>query len=56
MTPALRQLVNRMLDACDDLIAEAKKLPFLLANPRLRMESAVIVRIAQTIKHIATAA
>lgn len=47
MTPALRGLVNRMLDACDELIAEAKKLPFLLANPRLRMESAGIVRIAQ---------
>ena len=47
MTPALRELVNRMLDACDELISDAKKLPFLLENPRLRMESAGIVRIAQ---------
>ena len=47
MTPALRELVNHMLNECDKLISEAKKLPFLLANPRLRMESAGIVRIAQ---------
>ena len=52
MTPALRELVNHMLDACDELISQAKKLPFLLANPRLRIESAIIVRIAKRLSEL----
>ena len=43
----LRAVIDRCLDATDDLIAKAKTLPGRLRSRRLAMESAVIVRIAE---------
>jgi squalene synthase HpnC len=45
-TPALRRVIDRMLDRCDALMADARRLPFVLKNRRLAMESAVIVNLA----------
>jgi hydroxysqualene synthase len=45
-SPALRHVIDRCLDGCGDLMAEARLLPAHLANRRLAAESAVIVKIA----------
>ncbi len=44
---ALRQTIDRMLDGCDALMIDARRLPFALQSRSLAMESAVIVRLAE---------
>jgi len=43
---ALRRVIDRMLDGCEHLMVDARRLPFALKSRRLAMESAVIVRLA----------
>jgi squalene synthase HpnC len=43
---ALRRVINRMLDGCEALMADARLLPRALKSRSLAMESAVIVRLA----------
>lgn len=43
----LRRVIDRMLDGCDALMVDARRLPFALRSRHLAMESAVIVRLAQ---------
>lgn len=45
-SPALRRVIDRMLDGCDALMVDARRLPFALKSRHLAMESAVIVRLA----------
>lgn len=45
-SPALRRVIDRCLVATETLLVEARKLPGLLHDRRLAMESAAIVRIA----------
>lgn len=45
-SPALRRVIDRMLDGCDELMIDARRLPFALNSRHLAMESAVIVRLA----------
>ena len=45
-SPALRNVIDRMLNGCDDLMVDARRLPFALKSRHLAMESAVIVRLA----------
>ena len=47
LSPGLRRVVDRCLDATDDLIALARTLPGRLESRRLAMESAAIVAIAE---------
>jgi len=49
MGPALRRVFDRCLDGVDDLLAAARPLPRLLASHRLAMESAAILRLAQSL-------
>jgi len=49
ISPALRRVVDRTLDAAADLMAEAGNLPRGLTSRRLAMESAFIVRIAHSL-------
>ena len=46
LTPGLRAVLTRMLDSVDAMLVEAKRLPLLLRDRRLAMESATIVRLA----------
>jgi squalene synthase HpnC len=46
-TPALRITKDRMLDGCDALMVDARRLPFALKSRSLAMESAVIVKLAE---------
>ena len=46
LTPAMRKVMDRMLDGCEDLMLDAKKLPAALKSKHLAMESAVIVNLA----------
>lgn len=46
LTPALRRVIDRMLDGCEALMVDAKQLPAALKSRRLAMESAVIVNLA----------
>lgn len=46
-TPALRRAINRMLDGCEALMIDARRLPFALTSRSLAMESAVIVKLAE---------
>ena len=46
LTPALRAVIDRMLDGCDALMADARQLPSALKSRHLAMESATIVRLA----------
>jgi squalene synthase HpnC len=46
LTPGLRRVVDRMLDGCDALMPDARRLPAALRSRRLAMESAVIVKLA----------
>lgn len=48
-SPALRRVLNRLLDETDTLMAMARKLPSALRDTRLRCESAVIIRLADTL-------
>lgn len=45
--PALRQVLDRCLDAVDGLLAHAERLPGELRDPRFAMEAAVILAIAR---------
>lgn len=45
-SPPLRKTIDRMLDCCDALMVDARRLPFALKNRSLAMESAVIVKLA----------
>ncbi len=45
-TPALRRVLDRLADGTEALLADARRLPSVLASRRLALESAVIVRIA----------
>ena len=47
LTPAMRRVVDRCLDATDDLLGEAAALPGALKRSRLRYEAAVILTIAE---------
>jgi len=46
-SPALRRVIERCLDGCERLIAQAQSLPGRLRSRQLAMESAVIVQIAE---------
>ncbi|NWG72527.1 MAG: squalene synthase HpnC [Parvularculaceae bacterium] len=46
LTPGLRRVVDRMLDGCDALMTDARRLPGALKSRHLAMESAVIVNLA----------
>jgi hydroxysqualene synthase len=45
-TPGMRRVLDRCLDATDELLRAAKPLPRLLPSKRLAMESAAIIRLA----------
>ena len=45
-SPALRAVLDRCLDRCEALNLEARALPGLIRDRRMRMEAAVIVQIA----------
>lgn len=45
--PALRQVLDRCLDAVDGLLARAERLPGELRDPRFALEAAVIAAIAR---------
>ncbi|MEO1311023.1 MAG: squalene synthase HpnC [Pseudomonadota bacterium] len=45
-TPALRAVIERLLDGCERLMVDARDLPAVLKSRHLAMESAVIVRLA----------
>jgi hydroxysqualene synthase len=47
LTPAMRRVVDRCLDATDLLLAEAASLPGALGRSRLRYEAAVILTVAE---------
>ncbi len=46
VSPGFRKVMDRMLDGCDALMVDARKLPAALKSKSLAMESAVIVRLA----------
>lgn len=46
VSPGFRKVIDRMLDGCDALMIEARKLPSALNSKHLAMESAMIVRLA----------
>lgn len=51
-SPGVRRVIARCLDGTDALIAVARLLPGQLRSRRLAMESAVIVRIAETLSRL----
>jgi squalene synthase HpnC len=48
-TPGIRSVIDKCLDATEDLMVEARRLPAGLKSKRLAMESAFIVRIADAL-------
>jgi squalene synthase HpnC len=48
-TPGLRRVIDRCLEGCRALLAEARALPGGVIDRRLGMESAVIVDVAETL-------
>ena len=46
-SPGLRQVIDRLLDGTEGLIAKARELPGLVKAPGLRRECAVIVKLAE---------
>ncbi len=48
-TPAVRAVIDRCLDQVDALLDRAATLPRLVADPGLRMETAVIIRLARAL-------
>ena len=54
-TPALRQVIGKLLDRCDALNEEAASLPRRVRDRRLRLETAVILglsrRLARRLRH-----
>lgn len=51
-SPALRRVIDRMLDGCDGLMVDARRLPFVLNSKHLAMESAIIVRLADRLMRL----
>jgi squalene synthase HpnC len=51
-SPALRRVLNRMLDGCDALNREAAALPRMIHDRRMRLEAAVIVDIAHRLARL----
>lgn len=49
MSPALRRVLDRLLDETEELMVRARQLPGALRDTRLRCESAAIVRLADTL-------
>lgn len=47
LTPALKRVVHRTLDACDDLLAEAAPLPGQIATRGLRVQAAATLAVAR---------
>ncbi len=45
-SPALRRVLDRMLDGVDELLADARPLPALVRDRRLALEAAVVLAIA----------
>lgn len=52
LSPAMRRVVDRMLDATDALIEEARDLPAMVHNRRFAMECATIVRLAERLSEL----
>ncbi len=50
-SPALRRVLDRILQETDNLIEQSRHLPSALHDWRLRAESAAIIRIAQRLSH-----
>ena len=50
-SPGLRQAIDHCLDGVEELLVSARRLPAVLGNRFLAMESAVIVAIAQQLTH-----
>ena len=48
-SPALRAVIDRALDACDDLLDRAAPLPRLVASARLAGECAAILRLGRSL-------
>lgn len=48
-SPELREVLDRVLDGTDGLLDQARVLPSLIRNRRMRMEAAVILDIARTL-------
>lgn len=48
-SPALRRVLDRLLDETDTLMARARQLTGALRDTRLRCESAIIIRLADTL-------
>lgn len=46
LSPPMRQVLDRMLDGCEALMVDAKKLPRVLTHKSLAMESATIICLA----------
>lgn len=46
-TPGLRRVIDRGLDACDDLLADAAALPSALRDPGLRMQAQATLLLAR---------
>jgi hydroxysqualene synthase len=46
LTPAMRRVMDQMLDGCDALMTDARALPAALRSKHLAMESAIIVNLA----------
>ena len=46
LSEGLRAVMDRMLDGCEALMVDARKLPSALTSKHLAMESAIIVRLA----------
>ncbi|MCH8187266.1 MAG: squalene synthase HpnC [Proteobacteria bacterium] len=49
LDPALRRVFDKCLDGVDDLLVAARPLPRLLESHRLAMESAAILRLAESL-------
>jgi squalene synthase HpnC len=47
--PELRAVINRMLDATDILIEQARPLPAMIKNTRLRLQTSVTVKVAEAL-------
>ena len=47
--PQLRAVINRMLDATDLLIEQARPLPAMIKNTRLRLQTSVTVKVAEAL-------
>ncbi len=52
VSPGFRKVMDRMLDGCEELMKDARKLPSALTSRHLAMESAVIVRLADRLIQI----